>query len=126
MARPPRSDARPVSPSVQDRRRRSLAVAADPAEATLRRRPAPEARGRRRGPQRRPWRRRALLVLAAGCGLLWLSRARLLPPAPPPQLILVLGGDVDRERLAARLASADGLPVLVSSGSNPEYARWLF
>ncbi|MFM7086002.1 MAG: YdcF family protein [Cyanobium sp.] len=41
-------------------------------------------------------------------------------------MILVLGGDVERERMAARLAREDALPVLVSSGSNPEYARWLF
>ena len=48
-------------------------------------------------------------------------------PAPPPaQLILVLGGDPAREQRAATLAARDGLPVLVSGGSNPEYAHWLF
>jgi uncharacterized SAM-binding protein YcdF (DUF218 family) len=41
-------------------------------------------------------------------------------------MILVLGGDADRERVAARLARHDGLPVVVSGGTNPEYARWLF
>ncbi len=41
-------------------------------------------------------------------------------------MILVLGGDADRERAAARLARHDGLPVVVSGGTNPEYARWLF
>lgn len=41
-------------------------------------------------------------------------------------MILVLGGDVDREKAAARLARADGLPVVVSGGTNPEYATWLF
>ena len=41
-------------------------------------------------------------------------------------MILVLGGDVDREKMAARLAAHDGLPVVVSGGTNPEYARWLF
>lgn len=88
---------------------------------------APSPRGRYRRPvQRRPWRWWPLLALGVGASLLWLSRATLLPPVPPPQLILVLGGDAARERLAARLASADGLPVLVSSGSNPEYARWVF
>lgn len=101
-------------------------------QAQGRRQPMEPPRGRRRPPQRRraPQRRRGrwrvLLALTAGCGLLWLSRARLLPPVPAPQMILVLGGDADRERLAARLASADGLPVVVSGGSNPEYARWLF
>jgi len=41
-------------------------------------------------------------------------------------MILVLGGDVDRERTAAELARQKGLPVVVSGGSNPEYAQWLF
>jgi uncharacterized SAM-binding protein YcdF (DUF218 family) len=58
--------------------------------------------------------------------LLWLTRGLWLPPVPPPQMILVLGGDVERERVAADLARRDGLPVLVSGGSNPEYAHWLF
>jgi uncharacterized SAM-binding protein YcdF (DUF218 family) len=39
---------------------------------------------------------------------------------------LVLGGDVERERVAGELARRDGLPVLVSGGSNPEYAQWQF
>ena len=41
-------------------------------------------------------------------------------------MILVLGGDVAREQRAAELAQHDGLPVVVSGGSNPEYAHWLF
>ncbi|SBO44834.1 conserved protein of unknown function [Cyanobium sp. NIES-981] len=41
-------------------------------------------------------------------------------------MILVLGGDVERERRAAELAAERGLPVVVSGGSNPEYAHWLF
>jgi uncharacterized SAM-binding protein YcdF (DUF218 family) len=65
-------------------------------------------------------------VLASATGLLWLSRGAWWPSQPPAQLILVLGGDADRERVAADLARRDGLPVLVSSGSNPEYAQWLF
>lgn len=89
-------------------------------------RSVPRARRAPRLPRRGPWRWRLLLALLAGASLLWLSRSHLLPPVPPPQLILVLGGDAAREQVAARLASADGLPVLVSSGSNPEYARWLF
>ena len=70
-----------------------------------------------------------LLGLLAGsgiAGLLWLSRGLWQPAPPPPQLILVLGGDVDRERVAGELARRDGLPVLVSGGSNPEYAQWQF
>ena len=42
-----------------------------------------------------------------------------------PQMVLVLGGDVDRERMGARLARQLDLPLLVSGGSNPEYASWL-
>ena len=67
-----------------------------------------------------------MLVLAAAAGLLWLSRGAWWPSQPPPQLILVLGGDADRERVAADLSRRDGLPVLVSGGSNPEYAEWQF
>ncbi|WP_416223534.1 YdcF family protein [Synechococcus sp. CBW1107] len=62
----------------------------------------------------------------AAAGLVVLSRGLWQPPLPPPQMILVLGGDVERERVAADLAARDGLPVLVSGGSNPEYAHWLF
>ncbi len=78
-------------------------------------------------PRRRRGRhRRRLWWLLGGVGLLWLTRGLWLPPVPPPQMILVLGGDVERERVAADLARRDGLPVLVSGGSNPEYASWLF
>lgn len=85
---------------------------------------APARRRPRR--RRRPRGRRLLLLLAAlGLGV-WLSRGLWKPSLPPPQLIFVLGGDVARERVAAELARRDGLPVIVSGGSNPEYAHWLF
>jgi uncharacterized SAM-binding protein YcdF (DUF218 family) len=38
----------------------------------------------------------------------------------------VLGGDVAREKAAGLLAQRQRLPLVVSSGSNPEYAEWLF
>ena len=38
----------------------------------------------------------------------------------------MLGGDVAREQVAADLARQRRLPVVVSGGSNPEYAQWLF
>ena len=82
--------------------------------------PRPQPRRRKRGRGRR------LLLALAGAGLLVFSRGLWQPPLPPPQMILVLGGDVERERVAAELAERDGLPVLVSGGSNPEYAHWLF
>ena len=93
--------------------------------------PGRSTRPRRAAKPRRPPRRssrggRWLLVALAGAGLLLFSRGLWQPPLPPPQMILVLGGDVERERVAAELAERDGLPVLVSGGSNPEYAHWLF
>ena len=91
-------------------------------------RPArPPARRRRSGRRRpgRPW-LGLLAVLAVSGGLAWLSRGLWQQSLPPPQLILVLGGDLDRERVAGSLARRDGLPVLVSGGSNPEYATWQF
>jgi hypothetical protein len=75
----------------------------------------------------RSGRRAPLLLLGvAGLALLWLSRGWWWPTPPPPQVILVLGGDADREATAARLARRDGLPVVVSGGTNPEYAHWIF
>lgn len=44
-----------------------------------------------------------------------------------PQVVLVLGGATEREKFAAEFAKAHPqLPVWVSSGSNPEYAEWVF
>jgi uncharacterized SAM-binding protein YcdF (DUF218 family) len=77
---------------------------------------------RRRRRRLGPW----LLPGLLGLALVWLSRGWLWPAPPPPQLILVLGGDVARERRAAELAEQRRLPVVVSGGSNPEYAQWLF
>ena len=42
----------------------------------------------------------------------------------PPQIILVLGGDVNREFIGANLAKILNLPLVISGGSNPEYANW--
>ncbi len=67
----------------------------------------------------------SLTGLTVGFGVAF-SRSLWWPAPPPPQLILVLGGDADRERVAAHLARIDGLPVVVSGGTNPEYATWLF
>ena len=44
-----------------------------------------------------------------------------------PQAVLVLGGATEREHFAAEFAREHpDLPVWVSSGSNPEYAEWVF
>ncbi len=70
--------------------------------------------------------RRMLVVALLAGTLVLVGRGWLLPSLGQPQLILVLGGDIEREKLAGRLALRDGLPLLVSGGSNPEYAQWLF
>ena len=71
-------------------------------------------------------------VLLSGGLLAWLLSQGPLAPyrrafldSSPPDLVLVLGGDVDRERMGARLAKQLDLPLVVSGGSNPEYATWL-
>jgi uncharacterized SAM-binding protein YcdF (DUF218 family) len=44
-----------------------------------------------------------------------------------PQAVLVLGGAAEREQFAANFAKQHPeLPIWVSSGSNPEYAEWVF
>ena len=71
--------------------------------------------------------------LLLGCGVaVWLVSTGPLAPfrrafldRSPPQLVMVLGGDVDRERVGARLARELDLPLLISGGSNPEYATWV-
>ena len=117
--------ARTALPRRIERRRRRQAVASRPmgrASAPLPRPP------RRRRPRSRSggglWVKLSLTLMALG--LLWLSRGRWWPSPPAPQMILVLGGDRDREKVAARLSRQDGLPVVVSGGTNPEYARWVF
>tara|TARA_B100001094_G_scaffold140414_1_gene136094 strand:+ start:156 stop:731 length:576 start_codon:yes stop_codon:yes gene_type:complete len=74
---------------------------------------------------------RAGIFLSAGLAV-WVFGTGPLAPyrralfdRSAPQLVLVLGGDVDRERVGARLARELELPLLVSGGSNPEYATWL-
>ncbi|WP_143438487.1 YdcF family protein [Hydrocoleum sp. CS-953] len=45
----------------------------------------------------------------------------------PPQALLVLGGAIEREVFAAEFAQQHPhLDIWVSSGTNPEYAEWLF
>ncbi len=42
-----------------------------------------------------------------------------------PQLILVLGGDINREIAGIKIAKQLNLPILISGGSNLEYSNWL-
>ena len=50
---------------------------------------------------------------------------RVLINRSPPELIMVLGGDADRERVGVQLSRQLDLPLLMSGGSNREYAQWL-
>jgi len=136
MGRSPEPRRRSSPPSRGRRRRGSPLLLLPPAMSPValpERQPLEIAAFARVGRQQRPrlFRRlwlswRLLVVGCLGLTLLWMSRGWWLPSAPPPQMILVLGGDVDREKAAARLARRDGLPVVVSGGTNPEYAHWLF
>ena len=42
-----------------------------------------------------------------------------------PQLILVLGGDIDREVAGIKIAKELNIPLIVSGGSNSEFSDWL-
>tara|TARA_B100000700_G_scaffold330869_1_gene459638 strand:+ start:2385 stop:2960 length:576 start_codon:yes stop_codon:yes gene_type:complete len=42
-----------------------------------------------------------------------------------PQLVLVLGGDINREYIGIKIAKSLNIPIVFSGGSNPEYANWL-
>ncbi len=71
-------------------------------------------------------------VIAILSLLIWLIGAGPLKPyrkavlnKNSPELILVLGGDVDRERVGLDIANDLNLPLLLSGGSNPEHAKWL-
>ncbi|NJK27603.1 MAG: YdcF family protein [Coleofasciculaceae cyanobacterium SM2_3_26] len=71
----------------------------------------------------------AVLLAIAG---IWLSMRAIdwymaNTPKTPPQAIFVLGGALEREAYATELAQQHpDLEVWISSGSNEEYALWLF
>ncbi|MGF1457965.1 MAG: YdcF family protein [Leptolyngbyaceae cyanobacterium] len=57
----------------------------------------------------------------------WLGQSQVKATSREPEAILVLGGDIEREHFAADLARHyPDLEVWVSSGTNPEYAQWVF
>ncbi|MBF2035588.1 MAG: YdcF family protein [Leptolyngbyaceae cyanobacterium T60_A2020_046] len=79
--------------------------------------------GGRRRRDRRLW----LLAMSVLTPMLWVGQSQLKANIREPEAILVLGGALEREHFAADLAQTyPDLPVWVSSGSNPEYAEWLF
>ena len=114
----------PLPRRTSRQRRRKAMVVPRPGPAGGPRPETPRRRPPRPRPAGRRWLKLSLLLMALG--LLWLSRGRWWPSPPPPQMILVLGGDREREKVAARISRQDGLPVVVSGGTNPEYARWVF
>ena len=57
----------------------------------------------------------------------WISYQQLAGSIEPPQALFVLGGAIEREAFAAEFARKHpDLHIWVSSGTNPEYAEWLF
>ncbi|MEG4484690.1 YdcF family protein [Microcoleus sp. D2_18a_B4] len=57
----------------------------------------------------------------------WLGYQQLKSESQRPQAVLVLGGAIEREVFAAKFAlDHPELPIWVSSGSNPEFAEWVF
>ncbi len=57
----------------------------------------------------------------------WISYQQFAGSIESPQALLVLGGAIEREVFAAKFARQHPhLDIWVSSGTNPEYAEWLF
>lgn len=57
----------------------------------------------------------------------WLGYQQVKSEFQRPQALLVLGGATEREVFAAKFArDHPELPIWVSSGSNPEFAEWVF
>ncbi len=80
----------------------------------------------RRTKRRLSWRRLVVGSLAVSVVFFGAQRQFKLWTLPA-QAIVVLGGEVNRENFAARMAQQyPDLPVWVSSGTNPEYAEWVF
>jgi uncharacterized SAM-binding protein YcdF (DUF218 family) len=66
----------------------------------------------------------ALLIVAPFAGLAYL---RYQQQFLDPSVALVLGGAPEREQFAAKFAQTHpNVEIWVSSGSNPEYAQWVF
>ncbi|MDG2616205.1 YdcF family protein [Thermoleptolyngbya sichuanensis XZ-Cy5] len=64
-------------------------------------------------------------ALVLGLGYIALKEVRAL--LREPEAVLVLGGSTAREQFAAEFARKHpDLPIWISSGSNPEYAEWVF
>jgi uncharacterized SAM-binding protein YcdF (DUF218 family) len=75
--------------------------------------------------QKRKLRKRwVLAAVLLGAGFAY---TQTRTPMRSPEALLVLGGEPKREQFAATFAQTHpDLPIWVSSGSNPEYAEWVF
>ncbi len=91
------------------------------------------ARNRPTHPARRKVRRRRRLSIPRLCLLIaittvgWLGYHQIRSVMTKPQVVLVLGGEAERERYAAEFAvTHPNLPVWISSGAPREYSEWVF
>ncbi len=79
---------------------------------------------RKQRTQKRQWQRWLVVLLIP---ITWVGQSQVKAKLREPQALLVLGGDVAREQFAASFARQHPeLEIWVSSGTNPEYAEWLF
>jgi uncharacterized SAM-binding protein YcdF (DUF218 family) len=66
-------------------------------------------------------------VIVMAVPIAWLAQWHVQSYFSKPKVALVLGGDIKREQFAAEFARSHlDIQVWVSSGSNPEYAQWVF
>ena len=66
-------------------------------------------------------------MIGLGAIVVFCAYARYQQQFLSPPVALVLGGAPERERFAAQFAKAHPtVEIWVSSGSNPEYAKWVF
>ncbi|NJN48877.1 MAG: YdcF family protein [Alkalinema sp. RL_2_19] len=84
-------------------------------------------RPRRRKIVRRRWSMSRFLLLVAVVGVGWFSYHQIRSAFTSPQAVLVLGGEAERERYAAKFAlTHPNLPIWISSGAPREYSEWVF
>jgi uncharacterized SAM-binding protein YcdF (DUF218 family) len=82
---------------------------------------------RSRGRYRSRSRRLPKLGLLAAGVVIWFGYQQVRSGWQEPQAILVLGGEVGREKYAANFAlTHPDLPVWISSGAPKEYSEWVF
>ncbi|MBE9028619.1 YdcF family protein [filamentous cyanobacterium LEGE 11480] len=68
-----------------------------------------------------------LLLLTVVVGVGWVGYRHVQATMTKPQAVLVLGGEAERERYAAKFAlKHPNLPIWISSGAPREYSEWVF